>query len=148
MLYFLDLEEIQDYWCLATEKRNKHRHLIAVHIEIADSADEFGKWPINNSHALAFSEADFGLWFLRLLGYLLQDRFDLMFLKRHGTRTRTNETGDTRCITHNIPGFIAHNHLHQHIAREDLTLYSTPLALLDLHLFFHWHNNPEDFVTH
>src|SRR5258708_6304683 len=147
-LDFLDLQEIQNYWCLATEERNEHRHFIAVHINIADSADEFSERPIDNTYTLTLRETDFGLWFLCFLRYLLQDRFYLMLLKRNRASTRPNKASDTRRITYNIPGLIAHNHLHQHIAGEDLTLHGTPLALLNLHLFLHGHDNPEDFVTH
>src|SRR5258708_13551185 len=117
-------------------------------MNIADSADEFSERPINTTYTLAFRETDFGLWFLCILRYLLQDCFDLMFLKRNRAVTRTNKACDTRCVTHNIPGFIAHNHLNQHVPGEDLALHSTPLASLNLNLFLQRDDNPSRFFPH
>src|SRR5947209_14034121 len=71
-----------------------------------------------------------------------------MLLKRNWTGAGTNKARDTRGIPHNVPGFIAHNHLHQYIAREDFTLHCTPLTLLNLYLLFHWNHDAEDFVAH
>src|SRR5712692_3897932 len=142
-LDFLDLKEIQNDWRLATEKRDQHCHLVAIHVDIADGADKFGERAIDYAHALAFGEADLGLRLLGLFRHLLQDGFHLMFLKRNGASARAHKAGDAGRVAHNIPGFVAHDHLHQHIAGEDFTLYSAPLALLDLHLFFHWHDDPK-----
>src|SRR5438270_6997005 len=148
LLDFLNLEEIQYHRCLTTEKGNQHSNFIAIHINIADRAYKFSERAINDTHALAFSEANLSLWLIRLFGYLLQNRLDLVFLQRNWAIARTNKARDTGCIPYNIPRFIAHNHLHQHITGEDFTLHCTPLTLFNLHLFFHGDNHTEDFVAH
>src|SRR6266849_10275746 len=147
-LDFLDLQEIQYHRRFSTEKGNKYSDLVPIHIDVADRADELRERPIDDTHTLAFREADFSLWLVRLLCDLFQDCLDLVFLERDRPGTRANKASHTRGITHNVPCFVAHNHLHQHIAGEDLTLYCAPLALLDLYFFFHGDNHPEDFITH
>src|SRR5437588_12159288 len=42
-LDFFHLEKIQYHRCFATEKGNKHRHLVPVHVNITDRANKFGK---------------------------------------------------------------------------------------------------------
>src|SRR5579883_8715 len=147
-LDFLDLEEIQHDGGFATEEGNKHRHFVAIHVDIADRADELGEGAVDDTLALALGKADSCLWLLRLLSHLLQDGFDLMLLQRDGASARTHKAGDTRGVTHNIPRLVAHNHFDENIAGEDLSLHGTPLALLDFHLFFHRNNHAEDFVPH
>src|SRR6185312_6556412 len=91
-LDLLNLKEVQNDRSLTAEKRNQHRHLITIHIYIANSANKLGKWAINHTHTLAFSETDLRLGLLRLLRHLLQDRLDFMILKWNRPRARTNKT--------------------------------------------------------
>src|SRR5579859_160035 len=147
-LNFLYLQEIQHHWRFSSEERNQNRHLITVHVDIADGADKFGERAIDDAHTLTFRETDLGLWLLCLFRDLLQNRFHLAFVKRDRASARTDEAGNAGRVTHHIPGLVAHHHLHQHVTGEDFTLDGAPLALFDLYLFFHRHNDPEDFITH
>src|SRR5581483_1062690 len=130
-LNFLDLEEIQDDRCFSTEERDKDRDLVLIQINLTDRPDKLGERSIDHTYALTFRETDFGFGLLRLLRNLLQDRTDLIFHQRHRTSSRADKACDTRRVTYNIPGLIAHYHLHQHIARKDLALHRAPLALFD-----------------
>src|SRR5215469_17285187 len=102
-LDFLDLQEIQYHRCFSTEKGNKYSDLVPIHIDVADRANELRERPIDNTYTLAFREADFSLWLVRLLCDLFQDRLDLVFLERDRPGTRANKASDTRGITHNVP---------------------------------------------
>src|SRR6266567_3869621 len=61
-LDFLDLQEIQYHRRFSTEKGNKYSDLVPIHIDVADRADELRERSIDDTHALAFREADFSLW--------------------------------------------------------------------------------------
>src|SRR5579863_5651829 len=147
-LNFLYLQEIQHHRRFSPEERHQNRDLVAVHVDIADSADKFGERAIDDAHTLTFCETNLGLWLLCLFRDLLQDRFHLVFMKRDGASARTYKAGNAGCITHHIPGLIAHHHLHQHVTGEDFTLDGAPLALFDLHLFLHRHDDAEDLIAH
>src|SRR5579883_46462 len=147
-LNFFDLEEIQDDRCFSTEERDKDRDLVLIQVNLADRADKLGERPIDHTHTLPFRETDLRFGLLRFLRYLLQNRANLILLERDRAGSRADKACDTRCVTYNIPGLIAHDHFHQHIARKDLALHRAPLALFDLHLFLHRHNHAEDLIAH
>src|SRR6266571_6223581 len=106
-LDFLYLEKIENHWCLATEKRDEHGNFVAVHIDIADRANKFGEWAVNDTHALAFRETNFGLGLIRFFSYLFQNRFDFVLVERNRTSAGTDKACDAGGIAYNIPGFIA-----------------------------------------
>src|SRR5881227_1360559 len=66
VLDFLDLEEIQYYRGLATEKGNQYSHFVAIHVDITDRTNKFSEWAINDTHTLTFRETDFSLGLIRL----------------------------------------------------------------------------------
>src|SRR6266568_4678632 len=148
LLDFLHLEEIERDRRFATKKRNHHGHFVAIHIDIADRSNKISERAIDDTNVLAFRETDLGLWLFSLFGSLLQDRIDFVIQQGDRAGARAYETGDAGRIAHNIPGFVTHDHLHQHIARKDFLLHCAPLTLLNLHLFFHRHDDAEYLVTH
>src|SRR5579863_684579 len=147
-LDFFNLEEIQYDRCLTSEEGDQHGNFIAIHIDLAHRANKLGERTINDAHTLAFGETDFCFRLISFLRDLLENGFHFMFLQRDGTGTGTNKTCDARCVTNNIPGLVAHDHLYQYITGKDFALHCTPLPLLDFHLFLHWNNDAKDFVPH
>src|SRR5487761_1329209 len=95
-LYFLNLEEIQDNGRLASEEGDKHRYFVTIHVDVADRADKFGEWAVDNSDILALRKAHLRLWLLRIFRHLFQNCLDFVILERNRARARANEAGDTR----------------------------------------------------
>src|SRR5438046_2128982 len=115
-LDFLDLKKIQNHRGLATKERNQYGHFIAIHINIAYRTDEIGERAIYHTHTLAFRETNLGLWLLSFLCNLFQNGLDFMLHEGNRFRPRANKARNTRRVTYDIPGFVAHDHLDQHIA--------------------------------
>jgi hypothetical protein len=47
-----------------------------------------------------------------------------------------------------VPGVVTHDHLYQHITREELALGGLLLAVLDLDHLFHRHQDATELVLH
>src|SRR6185295_18051982 len=58
------------------------------------------------------------------------------------------EARDARRVAHDIPGVVAHHHLDEDVAREDLALDRMALAVLDLDLFLGRNEHLVDLVAH
>ena len=63
-----------------------------------------------------------------LLNVALRDRDRLHLV--------TDKAGDLRRVLHEVPGFVGHFHLDQHIAREETALGHRFAAILDFDHFF------------
>ena len=61
---------------------------------------------------------------------------------------RTDETGNTGGVAHNVPGMFIDDHVDEHIPREDLAWNDLLLAVLDLDLIFNRYDHVEDHVAH
>ena len=61
---------------------------------------------------------------------------------------RTNKTGNTGGVAHNVPGMLIDNHVNQHIAWEDFSRNDFFLAVLDFDLILNGNHNIENHVAH
>jgi hypothetical protein len=68
--------------------------------------------------------------------------------RRRAVLGAADETGDLVGVLHQVPGVVTHDHLDQHIAREELALGGLLLAVLDLDHFFHRHQDATELVLH
>src|SRR3990172_7221503 len=79
-------------------------------------------------------------WLLCLL-HLTEFQFD----RRHASENGHPHLGH---VLHQVPGLVAHLHLHEHVAREELALARALLAALHLHDLFGRHQDLTKLVLH
>src|SRR6185369_16713438 len=83
-----------------------------------------------------------------------QDLLDLGLVERHGLAADArdvrpaDEAGDAGRVAHDEPAVRIEDHLDQDVARVHLLLDGVPLALADLDLVLHRHEDLEDLVLH
>src|SRR5205823_13563066 len=94
-----------------------------------------------DANALALGELD--LERVSLDPRLLEDLLGLALFERGRAVAGAHEAGDTRRVAHDVPGIVAHHHLDQDVAGEDLLVNGLPLAVLDLDLLLHGYEHLE-----
>ena len=65
-----------------------------------------------------------------------------------GAVARADEARHARRVADDVPGLVAHRHLDQHVAGEDLAVHGLALAVLDLDLLLDRDEDLEDLVLH
>ena len=142
---FLYLQEIELDGRLAAEERDQHLELIALGRHVVHDAQELGEGAVDDLDVLALLEADRDdRLFLGLVE--LQDAAHLALLQRNRLGPRGDESRHAGRIAHDVPRLVVHDHLDQHVAGEDFALNGIALAVLDLDLVFHRHDDLEDAV--
>src|SRR2546422_8041158 len=116
----LDLQEVQLHRRLAAEDGDEDLHLVPFRVHLVDHAVEVGKWPVGDADRLALGERDLVLRRVEL--DLPQDRADLTIGERRRLVPASDEARDAGCVAHDVPRIVAHDHLDQDVAREDLLL--------------------------
>src|SRR5918996_5676408 len=145
-LELLDLEEVELHRRLAAEDADEHLDLVPLGVDLVHGADELGERAVLDADALALGVLDLEL--RRLDPHLLEDLLDLGLLERQRPVARADEARDARRVAHDVPALVAHDHLDQHVAGEDLAVHRLALAVLDLDLLLHRDEDLEDLVLH
>src|SRR6188472_3456235 len=145
-LELLDLEEVELHGRLAAEDADEHLDLVPLGVHLVDGADEFGERAVLDAHAVALRVLDLEL--RRLDPHLLEDLLDLGLVEWRRPVAHADEPRDARGVPHDVPRLVAHRHLDQHIAREHLAVHRLALAIADLDLLLHRHEDLEDLVFH
>ena len=80
----------------------------------------------------------------------LMDDFEHIVLRDRGRTVAcaAYKAGDLVGVLNQVPAFIVHDHLHQHIAREEATLGGFALTIFHLHHFFGRDQNTAKFGLH
>src|SRR5690606_23664326 len=92
---------------------------------------------------------DLGAGLLDALLHLVDDLHDLVFRDGHGAVLgATDKAGDLGGVLDQVPAVVAHDHLDQHIAREETALGDGLLAVLDFHDLFGRHQDAAELGLH
>src|SRR5690606_7519418 len=133
----LDRTELKLYRSGATESQDCDLNSALLIIDFVDHAIEVGKRTINNTNRFARLEQGLGLGLVATISHTTQDGFRLTIGDGGRlVRRTTNEAHHARRVLHEVPGGLAHFHLHQDIAREELALALAFLAIAHFHHFF------------
>lgn len=140
-LDFGDLEEVELDGSLAAEDTDENLDLTLGLVDGADGPKQVGKWPLNDLDGLADREGslEFGC------GLHSEGENSVDFFLGDGGRiiAGADEAGDSLGGADGEPGVVGDDHLHEHIAGEDLLLDGTFLAFADFDLVL---GGNEDFV--
>src|SRR5207302_10715346 len=141
-----DLREVQLHRRLPAEDRHQHPHLLLLGQNLVDETAEIhertGVDP--NRGALLVGNPE-----LRgLIAQLSQDGLDLAVLEGQRLAAGPHKSSDPGRVPDDVPGVVVHDHLHEHVAGEDLFLRDAALAVLDLDLVLGGNEDPEDLVLH
>src|SRR5690606_24878921 len=83
-----------------------------------------------------------------LLLHAVEDGPHLSLIQRDGPVAAAHKARDPRRVPDHIPGVVLHDHLHQHVAGEDLAGHDPLLAVPEVDLFLGGDEDPEDLVLH
>src|SRR5690606_28093444 len=83
-----------------------------------------------------------------LHAHLLADVFELFGQEGIGTAAGSDEPHHARGAAHHVPRLVRHLHLDEDVAGTNLLRHNALLAVLDLDVLFHGHDDVEDLVFH
>src|SRR5690606_29549776 len=146
LLEFLLLREIQSHGRFPAEHGDQDLDLALLGVDVVDDAHEPLEGARPHLDALADLEVDLGL--RPLDAHLAQDALDLGLVQRRGLAAGPHEARDPGRVADHVPGVVGHDHLDQHVARENLALNDAALAVFDLDLFLHRDEDLEDLSPH
>src|SRR3989338_9164764 len=75
-------------------------------------------------------------------------RIHLFFVKRNGSRSRADETGNSGSVSYDIPRIIGNNHIHQNVTGIYFFLNRFSFPADYFYLFFRGNDGAENFVLH
>src|SRR4051812_41410527 len=151
-LQLFDLQEVELDRGLAAEDAHENLDLVALGVHLVDRADELGERPVGDAHALALRERDAEL--RRLDAHVPEDLLDLGLVERDRLAPDTrdvraaDEARHARGVPDDEPAVGVEDHLDEHVPGIDLLLNRMALALADLDLVLHRHEDLEDPVVH
>ena len=149
---FFDLEEVQLDRRLAAEDAHQDLDLVPFGVDFVDRPDELGERPVRDADALALRERHAVLG--RLHAHVPEDLLDLGLVERDGLAAdardvrAADEARDARGVADDEPAVGIEDHLDEDVAGVDLLLDRVALALADLDLVLHGHEDLEDPVLH
>src|SRR5687767_246485 len=126
-----DLRELEFDRRGTTEDRDRHADLALLVVHVLDGAVEVGERAVLDAHVLADHEFDLVAGLLGALFHLAEDLLDLVV--GDGSRPvlgAADEAGHLVGVLHQVPGFVVHDHLDQHVAGVEATLGAALLAVL------------------
>src|SRR5262245_4890774 len=115
-----------------SEDGDHHLQLAALRVEIVDGPLEVHERPLDHANLVPLLEGGLELGLLSPLLHLAQDRFDLCGWQRHRLGPRADEARHLGRRAHEMPRVVAHLHLDEEVAGEELLLGLDLLALPDL----------------
>src|SRR5262245_42659624 len=116
----------------ATEDSDHHLQLAPLRIQIVDGPLEIHERPLDHPDLVTFLERRLQLGLLGPLLHLAQDGLDLGAGEGDRLGAGPHEPRHLGRRAHQVPGVVAHLHLDEEIAREELLLGLDLLALPDL----------------
>lgn len=123
------MEEVQLDGGLAAKDTDENLDLAFGLINGADGAQKVGEWPLNDLDGFANGEG--GLEFGSGLHGKSEDGVDFFLGDWGGIIAGANEAGDALGGADGEPGVVGDDHLHEHVAWEDLLLDGAFLAFAD-----------------
>src|SRR5450830_628766 len=144
-----DLREFELDGGGTTEDRHRHADLALFVVHFFNRTIEVGERTFLDANQLADHKLDLVTRLVGAFLHLADDLLDFFFRDRCRTVLRTtHKTSDLVGVLHQVPGFIVHHHLHQHIAGEKATLGGLALAILHFHHLFGGDQNATELVLH
>ena len=143
-LDFGDLEEVELDGGLAAEDADEDLDLAFGLVNGADSAQKVSKWSLDDLDGFANGEG--GLELRRGLQSEGEDGVNFFLRNGGGVIAGADEAGDALSSADGEPGVVGDNHLHEHVAGEDLLLDGTFLAFADFDLVLGGDENLVDVI--
>src|ERR1035437_5668243 len=143
------LAEIQLHRCRTTKDGHRHADFILVVINVFYRTIKISKRAVFNPHQLTHLEQYLGPRFFNSRLHLPHDVLHFFFTDRRGLHRRaTQETSHLGRALYQVPAFVCHFHLDQHVTGKKLAFGNALLSGFQLHHFFDWDQNLTKFILH